>query len=41
MLTRPLDDLLELTATEKGYGRALFAQLEISLCCSFCCTCCD
>jgi hypothetical protein len=36
------DDLLDLAAGEKGYGRALYAQLEISLCCSFCCSCsCD
>jgi hypothetical protein len=33
------DELLELTAADKGYGHALYAQFEIHLCCSFCCSC--
>jgi hypothetical protein len=36
------DEFLDLTAAERGFGRALYAQLEIELCCCFCCTCsCD
>lgn len=39
MFTTLTDELLDLTAGGKGYGNALLAQFEISLCCCFCCTC--
>lgn len=34
------EELLDLRATEKGYGGALYAALEINVCCCICCTTC-
>jgi hypothetical protein len=35
-----MTELLDLRATEKGYGGALYAALEINTCCCICCTTC-
>jgi hypothetical protein len=32
------DELLELRAVRRGHGAALYAQVEIGLCCSLTCT---
>jgi len=32
-------ELFDLEASDKGLGTALLAEIEIDLCCSFCCTC--
>ena len=39
MTDYPLDNLLDLESSEKGYGSALYAAWDISLCCSLSCTC--
>lgn len=40
MFGEACDELLDLVATEKGYGNALYA-LTIELCCCLTCTCCE
>jgi hypothetical protein len=40
MFTELTDDLLDLRATEKGYGNALFAAVKDEDGCSSCCSSC-
>jgi hypothetical protein len=38
MFAQLTPDLLDLSATETGHGSALYANVEIGLCCSLTCT---